>query len=194
MTFQHRAFVRFLARSCAVGILAAGPTKVHPDWMVTGFTGRMTDDVWEEAILVVGAEFLDSGLIGVGIGREFAEYGRLSLGFEIQAVQHFGTQDNFEINAPLTLRYNRRGDFLPALVSLAFGFGVSWASEVPQTEINRDGASAQTMFYWMGELQFDLPNTDIDLVTRIHHRSDGYGVWSVDSGSNALVIGLRKSF
>lgn len=161
---------------------------------MTGFTGVMTDDVWEEAILIVGAEILDSGLIGVGIGREFAKYEQLTFGFEIQAVQHFGTQTHFEINTPLTVRYNRRGDFFRALESFSFGFGISWASEVPQTEIDRDGRSTQTMFYWMGELQFDLPETDFDLITRLHHRSDGYGVWSADSGSNALVVGLRTSF
>ena len=174
--------------------MAALPTSGHSDWIVTGFAGVMTNDVWEDAIQVVGAEFLDSGLVGVGIGRELAQYGRLSFGFEVQAVQHFGAQSNFEINTPLTVRYNWKGEFLSPLESLAFGFGISWASEVPQTEIDRDGASAQTMFYWMAELQFDLPNTEIDFVTRLHHRSDGYGVWDADSGSNALAIGLRKSF
>jgi len=190
MKFQNNTYAGY----CAACFLSVCPTMAHSDWIVTGFAGVMTNDVWEDAIQVVGAEYLDSGLIGVGLGQEFAHYGRLSFGFEIQAVQHYGAQTNFEINTPLTVRYNRRGDFFPSLEALAFGLGVSWASEVPQTEADRDGASTQTMFYWMGELQFDLPNTEIDLVTRIHHRSDGYGVWDVDSGSNALVIGLRKSF
>ena len=194
MKFRNNTCSSCLKRFCTAGLLAVSPTMAHSDWIVTGFGGVMTDDVWEEAILVVGAEFLDSGLIGVGIGREFAHYGHLSFGFEIQAVQHFGAQNNFEINTPLTVRYNRHGDFFRTLESIAFGFGLSWASEIPQTEIDRDGASTQTMFYWMGELQFDLPNTELELVTRIHHRSDGYGVWGVDSGSNALTIGLRKSF
>ena len=184
-------------KTVAAAVLMAATSlasTAHAEWTVTGFAGVMTNDVWEDAIQLLGVDYLDSGLVGVGVGKEFARYGQLTFGFELQAVQHFGTQDNFEINTPLTVRYNRESDVLSSLESLAFGLGLSWASEKPQTEVDRNGDTNQTMFYWMGELQFDLPNTDLDLVTRIHHRSDGYGVWEVDSGSNALVIGLKRTF
>ncbi len=183
-----------LIEGAATTLLAVVPSQVLGEWTVTGFAGVMTNDVWEEAITVIDADFLDSGLFGVGVERQILRHGQLSFGLELQVAKHFGTQSNLEINTPLTLRYHRVGENFPWFEAIAFGLGISWASEVPATEVNRNGASTQTMFYWMGELQFDLPATDIDLVTRIHHRSDGYGIFEVDSGSNALVIGLRHSF
>jgi hypothetical protein len=51
------------------------------------------------------------------------------------------------------------------------------------------------MFYWMvGEIEFHLPAEATTLVLRLYHRSDGYGVFSADSGSNALLLGLRHIF
>lgn len=103
-------------------------------------------------------------------------------------------QDNFEINLPLVIRYNRAGQRLPLIGSLAFGIGLGWASEKPAIEVEYDGNSAQTLIYWMGEIGFDLPDTELEGIFRIHHRSDGYGTMSYDAGSNALAIGLRRRF
>jgi hypothetical protein len=185
--------IRTVALASALAA-AALPARAEGDWMLTGFAGIMTDDVWEDAIRFWQAQYLRSGLVGVGIGREVAQRGDFSFGFEGQIVQHFGAQSNFEINLPLTVRYNRPGRLLPAWESAAFGLGISWASEDPATEFARNGAATQVLFYWMAELAFDLPDTDTEFLMRLHHRSDGYGVWEVDSGSNALAIGLRTRF
>ena len=193
MSLRTRLKATTLAAAAALG-LAAAPVQAEGDWMVTGFAGIMTDDVWEDAIRFWQAQYIRSGLIGVGLGKEFARRGNFTFGFEAQVVQHFGRQSNFEINTPLTVRYNRPGRILPWWESAAFGLGISWASEDPQTEFDRNGAATQVLFYWMGELAFDLPETDMEFVFRLHHRSDGYGIWEVDSGSNALALGLRKRF
>ncbi|MDW4499011.1 hypothetical protein R5H30_13530 [Sulfitobacter sp. D35] len=170
------------------------PARADDGWALTGFAGVMTRDPWHDAVQVWDADYVKSGLVGLGLERQFAQAGRFSFGLEVQAVQHFGRQGHFEINTPFTVRYDRQGAYLPNLDSLAFGLGLSWASERPQVEIDRDGDSTQTLFYWMIELAYDLAQTEDELLFRIHHRSDGYGVFPIDTGSNALTIGLRRRF
>ncbi len=51
------------------------------------------------------------------------------------------------------------------------------------------------MTYWMIELAFSLPdNNRWALTTRIHHRSEAYGLVADKGGSNALVGGLKFRF
>ncbi|NNF72467.1 MAG: hypothetical protein HKN02_09775 [Rhodobacteraceae bacterium] len=161
---------------------------------LTFFSGVQTDDVWEDAIQFWQAEFLRSGFVGVGLGHDLGQRGRFTFGVEGQIAQHFGLQSNMEINVPLVVRYHRAGRRLPALETMAFGLGLSWASEKPAAEVARDGDSAQVLIYWMAEVQFDLPNTELEAVIRLHHRSDAYGLFDVDSGSNSWVLGLRKRY
>ena len=164
-------------------------------WTITAFSGRMTDQNWETSIVPWKTHFVDSGLIGVGIGRDWAlRNPRFSLGFEAQIVQHFGRQDHWETNVPIVLRFRPDWKWPERLESLAFGIGVSYAAKVPKLEIDLDGSSSQTLVYWMGELEFDVGLDNSTLVTRIHHRSDAYGLLPVNAGSNALVLGLRWSF
>jgi len=35
---------------------------------------------------------------------------------------------------------------------------------------------------------------DLAMITRIHHRSEGYGLIADEGGANALAIGLKYSF
>ena len=152
------------------------------------FGGRMTDNQWEEALVLWEADWLDSGLIGIAASHQVARRGRFALEVEGQVVKHFGDQTNWEVNAPVVGRVDvDRGWWRSA----AFGIGLSWASEPPRTEIARDGASQRWLIYWMGEVAFGKPEGAVEYVARIHHRSDGYGVFETDAGSNALVVGVR---
>jgi hypothetical protein len=164
-------------------------------WSLTGFAGRLTDQHWEQAILPWKANFIDSGLVGFGVGRERAlRDPRFSLGFEAQIVRHFGQQDHWEANLPVVIRYRPKPDWPARIESIAFGIGLSHSSKVPQVEIDIDGNSRRTLIYWMGELEFDLVLQNTTLITRIHHRSDAFGLLPVDAGSNGLVIGFRRRF
>lgn len=175
-------------------ILSAGAARSDPELVVTGFAGVMTDNAWHDAIQVWNADYLASGLVGLAVGQDIVHRGRLRFGYEVQAVRHFGLQDHFEVNAPLVVRYDRSDRRLPAISSLAFGFGLSWASEKPDVEVENDGDSTRTMIYWMIEAGLDLPKTEVEGILRLHHRSDGYGLFPVDAGSNALVVGVRRRF
>ncbi|PWJ14395.1 hypothetical protein [Jannaschia seohaensis] len=46
----------------------------------------------------------------------------------------------------------------------------------------------------MDEIGFDLPGTETEGVLRLHHRSDGFGAFPTNAGSNALTVGLRRRF
>jgi hypothetical protein len=170
------------------------PAKADPPRMVTAFAGLITANAWEDAVLVWDADYLKSGIVGFALGQDLVRRGRLSLGYEVQLAGHFGIQDHVEVNAPLVLRYDRAGHRIAPIGSLAFGIGPSWASEKPQVEIDLDGDTTRTMIYWMGEVGFDLPGDTVEGVLRLHHRSDGYGLFPVDSGSNAVVVGFRRRF
>lgn len=181
--------------SLAVMIVAALAPNAQgePAWELTVFGGQMTDNVWEEAILPGQTELVDSYLIGCGVARDFAAWRAFDFGIEGQAVAHFGAQDHLEFNVPFYARYSTPEGWR-IFKSFTFGLGLSYATKVPQTEIDRDGQSTREMFYWMGEIEFHLPSDDYTMVFRLHHRSDGYGVFEENSGSNALVLGLRRKF
>ncbi|PWJ14396.1 hypothetical protein [Jannaschia seohaensis] len=138
---------RLVAVLPVLAVALSSPAKAESDIIVTAFAGAMTDNVWEEAILVWDAEFIESGLVGLAVGQDLFHRGRLSLGYEVQVVKNFGQQDQLELNAPLVVRYDRAGQPLPAIGSLAFGLGLSWASEKPPVEIDDDGDTTQTLFY-----------------------------------------------
>ncbi len=162
-------------------------------WNLTPFGGQMTDNVWEESIVPGKTELVDSHLIGLALGRDFASRGAVDFGWEGQIVAHFGAQDHWEFNLPVYSRYHFPAHWR-GLKSATFGLGLSYATKIPQVEIDRDGESTRLLFYWMGEIEFRLPVETMTMVFRLHHRSDGYGVFETDSGSNALVLGLRRNF
>ncbi|MBJ3762512.1 hypothetical protein ILP92_07120 [Maribius pontilimi] len=159
------------------------------------FGGQMTDNHWEETLTPWDIDFLGSHFVGLGIGYEWpSRLPRTGIGIEAQMVAHFGRQDHLELNLPLVIRYYPDQPLLPGLESLAFGIGLSRTTKDPQTEIDRDGETSKTLVYWMGELAFNLPSDNTDLILRLHHRSDAYGLMDTDSGSNALALGVRRRF
>ena len=189
-----RAFLRLGAfLGAAMALTADLAARAETPWQWTAFGGQMTDNAWEEALDPTKTAFIDSYLVGLAVGRNFASRGNWDFGWEGQVVGHFGAQDHVEFNAPMYFRYQLPESWR-VLKSLTFGIGLSYATEVPQTEIDRDGESGHTLVYWMGEMEFHLPAENLNLVFRLHHRSDGYGVFSYDAGSNAFVLGLRRSF
>jgi|GEM_PF-3079904 len=188
---QTKLIVTIKRLAFVLGMVTA--IDVRAEWDLTLFVGQMTDNSWEETINPGKTDFIDSYLIGVAAGRDFASKGPFRFGIEGQIVGHFGTQDLLEFNVPIYARYLTPEDWR-IFKSFCFGIGLSYSTQIPQTEINRDGESSHILFYWMAEIEFYLPTDELSLVLRLHHRSDGYGVFATDSGSNALVLGLRHQF
>ena len=190
---KFRDFCAILA--LAIGLLVHAPASAAGRWRAPGFAGTMTKAEWEKIFDPGELEFAGSHLIGFALGwdRPIGD-SRYSIGFEAQAVAHFGRQDHLEFNLPLVLRYTPPQPRRFRFKSVAFGIGPSHATKIPQVEIDRKGESQRDLIYWMAEVEFTRPQPDQSLYVRLHHRSDGFGYYDVNSGSTGLVLGWRKAF
>lgn len=187
-----------LLRTVLLGVICAGSAaSAQSDgrWYKTVFGGNMTANRSYEVFFPADLDLVGSQLIGVGVGwdRRIGQ-SRFSYGFEAQAIRHFGRQEHYEFNLPVLVRYAPKRPVFKRLKTVSFGIGVSHATEIPQVEIDRKGASQRNFVYWMADAEFSLPRRDTSWFFRLHHRSDGYGTYDVSSGSTALVLGLRKDF
>ncbi len=159
------------------------------------FGGQMTNDGWETIVIRSGdTEWLDSNLAGAVIARDWTAFNpRLRFGIEGTVVKHWGQQDHVEFDVPLYVRYRALNPPVP-VQGVAFGLGLSYAMEVPQVEVDRKGQSQKLIAHWFAELEFGKPDWVVYPFLRLHHRSDGYVLADFDTGSNAVVIGLRYPF
>ncbi|TVQ55561.1 MAG: hypothetical protein EA355_09490 [Rhodobacteraceae bacterium] len=182
-------------------VLAAAPVAAQdapdPRYAFTGFGGVMLDDVWEDVFLQPWNLTVEkAGLAGVAASaRVWRPTSWLDVEVESQLVFHFGDQRNVEVNAPIvTARWTAPPWARWIDSTVAYGIGVSWASERPALELQNNRSTEKVMQYWMIELDAALPADDWRLVGRLHHRSVAYGLWGAAGGSNALVLGLRRQF
>lgn len=159
----------------------------------SGLIGTMTTNRWHDTLVPGRVQSADSHLVGAALGwdRQIGD-SRFHYGFEAQLAAHFGRQDLLELTVPVVLRYVPQQEM--AVRSIAAGLGLSYASEVPQVEIDRNGASQRLFVHWMAELELGLSDPMTSAFVRLHHRSDGYGVFEVDAGSTGFVLGVRHRF
>ena len=78
--------------------------------------------------------------------------------------------------------------------SLAWGIGPSYATEVPAIELETNDSSSRWLVYWYGELTVGPPASGWEVLLRLHHLSDAFGLVAEDGGSNAVCAGLRYRF
>lgn len=74
---------------------------------------------------------------------------------------------------------------------MAFGLGLSYATEVPAIEVDNKGSSENTLFYWTFETEFGGRESGRSVFWRLHHRSSGFGLLGEVGGFNAMVLGVR---
>ncbi len=140
--------------------------------------------------------FLD-GYIFVGAWawtmRNFLN-GALSMELEGQIGKYFNDQKNWEINLALAARWRKFPWREKINISVAWGIGPSYATEVPPIEVRINGASRQMLVYWFAEATFGPPKSSWSWVLRIHHRSPGFGLLGTEGGANILSSGLKFYF
>ncbi|NNK78489.1 MAG: hypothetical protein HKP40_07230 [Litoreibacter sp.] len=178
-------------------ILGAAPTRaqVEGEWSLAVFGAVMTDNVWEDTMLPWELEFIDAQMVGVVLAYQIPMSNpRWQWGFELQAMAHLGKQDHLEFNIPLVLRYEPRRPWIKTIDSYGFGIGWSHATQIPETEIARHGASRRGLIYWMAEVEFETRRPDRTVFLRLHHRSDAFGLLEPEAGSNAIGLGIRHAF
>ena len=191
----------------AVSELAIGDTveivtadaKKPPDssgpFAVTVFGGWMTDNDWQDVFTPWNLDFRHATLLGVAGSRRIWRYDdNISFEVEGQVVRYFGKQDNWEFNLPFLVRWAPFPWDDKIDTSIAFGFGPSYASEVPSEEVAREGDSQRWLVYWVFELALGLPDSKWRGVFRLHHRSEAFGIVADEGGANSLVIGVRRQF
>jgi len=183
---------RAASRCCTAVVLACLATAAQPQ-AETGyslFAGRMSDNNWEDFFRDWGEiSFRDATTFGAAVSREWP-LGRLGhVGAELQALAWTGEQRHLELVVPATVRTPRTdARYIP---SLAYGLGLSYATSPPGSEIERSGDSTELLAYWFFEVEFGGPGSDWRPYLRLHHRSDAWGAFGTDAGSNALLVGVR---
>lgn len=161
------------------------------------YGGWVTSNNWEEFFYNANnIKLKDSYLIGLALTRRIGMYqDKASFEIEGQIVKHFNFQTHWELNALAAARWEKFwwDDVLDT--SVAFGLGPSYATNEPEIELENDANTARFLVYWMLELAIGLPDYPrVALITRIHHRSDAFGLVADGGGSNALVFGLKWRF
>ena len=71
------------------------------------------------------------------------------------------------------------------------GLGLSHATRVPEVEIDAKGGPAGTLPYGTIEAELGRKDATRSIFTRLHHRSNGYGLFVDAVGSDVIVWGLR---
>jgi hypothetical protein len=168
------------------------------DSALTGYVGRITTvNAWHDIVTEPGeVEFADAYLAALALSYTLDRYREdaLSVEAEGQVVYNFGDQSHWEFNALAGSRWHRFPWNESVATTMAFGLGLSWATEVPEVEVELETSSEQLLIYWMWEMTFAPPGSRWAAVIRLHHRSKGFGLLADDGGMNALAAGVRIEF
>jgi hypothetical protein len=179
----------------AVLLLAARPARAENDWYLSLYGGQFIGSGDGD---LVDFRLRDAYLIGAGLTKEFARFPR-QVGWELecQLAQHFGEQAHLELDFAINARWLTFPWDAQLDTSLAFGSGLSYTTDVPETEaeVNPDTGSTRLLHYLLVEVAAALPESRWGLFTRLHHRS---GIWGFFDGvgraSNYIVLGIRYRF
>lgn len=168
-----------------------------PSYALNIYGGRMTDNNIDDFVdNIPGIDFEDSYLLTLALARRIATVGELA-SFEVegQIVKHFDQQDHWEFNALLAARWEMFFWDKYLDTSFAVGAGPSYATHVPEIEVQRSDGSERLQVYMMLELEVTLPShPNMAVITRIHHRSNAFGTVADEGTSNALAFGLKFRF
>ena len=196
---SSRAFVARGALGLALGVLPAAVCHAQETVRAaTFYAGRISSaNAWHDIITSPGqTEFVDAYVAVAALSREFARQleGDLTWEVEGQVGYNFGDQSHGEFNAAFGPRWHAFpwGDSVD--MSAAFLLGLSYATEVPEVEVELEGTSEQLLIYWCVELTVGPPRSDWALSLRLHHRSGGFGFIAEDGGMNAVALGVRLGF
>jgi hypothetical protein len=185
-----------LAGAVAVLALASPPAALaEKEWAVTLLGGQYSGSKLLE-VPAAKVDFKDSYTAGLSLSYEFVDWGK-HIRWELEGhfLKHIGEQDHVELAASINARWitfpwNRYVE-----TTAAVGGGLSVTTEVPVLE-KRDPENSHAgtlLHYLLLEATFGPPGSPWSVVTRIHHRSGIFGLFS-HSGSNVISAGIRYRF
>jgi hypothetical protein len=170
------------------------------EWTTTVYAARISgESTWHHVLRdPFNVQYVDSYLVAGALARPYVAFFRndsLRLEAEAQLAYNFGAQDHWEINAmPIVSRWSRFPWSEHLATSIAFGLGVSYATELPEVEVQLEGSSHHWLIYWALEVTVGPPEAAWNIVMRLHHRSVAWGLMGEDGGVNAVGLGLRYRF
>lgn len=169
--------------------LDPSPERAPDPWKLTLYAGQYIDSRFVEILGFQGGDLLGSYLGGFALSKELdITRGALTWELEGSSFTHWGVQDHVEINAAVLARWNLFPWDRWIDTSLAFGQGVSWASNRPEFE----GETRRILHHLLTEVAVrPVRSWPVDLVLRVHHRSGAFYAYGVKGGANFLLLGLR---
>lgn len=181
---------------------AQEPTTVTPrgeyKWAVTAYYGVLTGDTLSDVLTFQADYDSDYKFWALALARKLKTVNpKLTIEFEGQLAKHIEGQDHWEINGLFAARWLRFPWDAYVDTTAAAGVGLSYATELPQFEVDTEGASEKLLGYLLFELTFGPPSIpQWDVVTRIHHRSGAWELFGdgVKGASNSITVGLKYRF
>ena len=166
------------------------------EWFVSTYGGKDTENSIDD-IISRDLNFEDSKFLVVVLGKNLTIYKEMiAVEAEGQVAKHWGYQDHFEVNGDVIFRWLPFpwDDYLDT--SFAVGEGLSYATQNPEIEKDKNGKTSKLLNYLAFEVAFEVPGVPgWSLFTRLHHRSGVFGLFNgVKGGSNALGAGIKYSW
>lgn len=184
----------------ALALVASGQlfAEERATGAVTVYAGRITDvPAWHDLVTEPqNAGFVDAYVAVFAASSELKRFFDESLVIETetQIAYNFGDQHHWEFNVAAMPRWRRFPWNHVVDTSVAFGLGLSWATEIPEVEVLLEGESHKLLVYWVMELTLGPPKSHWAASIRLHHRSPAFGLFGDDGGMNAPSLGIRYSF
>ncbi len=169
------------------------------DTALTFYVAQVSgEDAWEDVIInPLFTDYVDSYLAVAALSGTYRRYrnDRLQLEAEGQVAYNFGAQHHWEFNAvPVVARWHWFSRNGALATSAAFGLGLSYATRVPEVEVELEGESHNLLTYWVAELTAGPADAPWSVSIRLHHRSVAYGLFGDEGGMNGMGLGLRYRF
>ncbi len=188
------------------------------DEIISVFKGAMSDGVLFATLIADAGTEAGSSFYSFAVGKTIAEFNfpksnkvfdsmlvydrrMASLEWEANIVKHFGKQKDFELNFIILGRWHLSPFDHFANVNVAFGEGLSYASEIPYYERIRWPKKSQLLNNMTFEFAVELPFIELEdiseltAVVRLHHRSGVFGLFNgVHGASNVVAFGLRARY
>jgi len=172
----------------------------HRDWAMTMYVAQISaEEGWEDVMVNPAfADYVGDYLVVAALSTDYAHYrgGALQLEAEGQVAYNFGgDQHHWEFNAvPIAARWLRFPWSQTVATSAAAGIGLSYATHVPEIEVELEGESEKLLVYWFAEITAGPVDAPWSVLLRLHHRSVAYGLLGEEGGMNGVGLGLRYRF
>lgn len=184
---------------CLCTALACRSATAGGDWFISGYVGQYSDNELWKIALTGRTRLVHSYVYVASVGKELGPFSRhIDMEWEGQIAKHRGEQENYEVNAAFTLRWQDFPWDRSLDTSLAFGNGLSYASEKPflEEKENDENETSNLLYYILVEAAFARPgDPHWEFFLRTHHRSSVFRLINgVDAGSNFVGGGVRYRF